>query len=70
VNTTPFVLGGLALHQRVDEVSLVPSPFHGAPAGEAAPHRIGQNSCADNELAGAPRATVDEDGHYYCAVTL
>ena len=28
--------------------------FHGAPGVEAAPRGAGQNSCADNELAGAP----------------
>ena len=33
---------------------LLPPCFHGAPGVEAAPRRTGQNSCADNELAGAP----------------
>src|SRR6516162_2587187 len=33
---------------------LLPPRFHGAPGVEAAPRRTGQNSCADNELAGAP----------------
>jgi hypothetical protein len=33
---------------------LLPLRFHGAPGVEAATRCTGQNSCADNELAGAP----------------
>ena len=53
----PMAVGGIGWGKLLIEVQrpfLIPPRFHGAPGVEAAPRRAGQNSCADNELAGAP----------------
>src|SRR5262245_34925324 len=47
-------LAGGKLLIEVQRPFLLPPRFHGAPGVEAASRRTGQNSCADNELAGAP----------------
>jgi hypothetical protein len=52
-----MAVGGIGWGKLLIEVQrpfLIPPRFHGAPGVEAAPRRAGQNSCADNELAGAP----------------